>query len=186
MDDRAKKTKRLAIFRAILLIILILMLAATTYALVNLAQAEKVEENLFQMAKVEIDVNDDELVFDKDTWIEPGTPLEREMTVTNSSSEDVAVYYRLYLSDLEGGLEDVIEFTIYHGDKLLYQGKASELTLENPCVDDEALPSGETRTLTFYALLPEEADGSYQGGYLEFDIQVDAVQERNNPDIEFE
>ncbi len=185
MDDRAKQTKRLAIFRAILLIILIIMLAATTYALVNLALTAKVDSNVFEMAKLEISVNDDQLVFDEDTWIEPGTPLTREMTITNESEGDVGIYYRLYLTNLEGGLEDAMEFSIYNGGKLLYEGRAADLTLDNPCVDSDALPGGQTRTLTFVASLPDRDDVVYSGR-LEFDIQVDAVQERNNPDIAFE
>lgn len=47
------------------------------------------------------------------------------------------------------------------------------------------LAAGETRTLTAVVKMREEAGNAYQNGGMTFDMTVDAVQVRNNPDRAF-
>lgn len=81
----------------------------------------------------------------------------------------------MYLENVTGSLPAVLNFEIYDGDKLLFSGSAQDLKRENPCVGDEPLEVGETRTLTAVVKMAEGAGNAYQNGDMAFDVTVDAV-----------
>lgn len=178
-----RKKKRRIWKSAVAIVVLCSMLALTTYAL--LLPSVTVEDNLFQMGVVDLELGNEEALFNtENASIEPGKTLVEEITLVNRSQVDL--YYRLYLDQVQGGLEDQLIFRIYHGEQLLYQGTAGQLTLDNPCKDTTPLAAGETRTLTIQVYLPKQAGNDYQNQGLKFDIKVDGVQARNNPQQQFQ
>lgn len=171
-------------YGSILAIILLLgMLALTTYALI--VSMVSVEDNRFEMGTVEIQLNGGKTIFDgMDMNIEPGYSAKKDFTIENTGTADV--YYRLYLENVTGALGDVLTFEIYDGDQLLFAGKMEELKKESPCSGGAPLAVGETRTLTAVVKMAEEAGNTHQNGGISFDITADAVQAKNNPDQAFE
>lgn len=177
------RTKRKMWGRAAAIVALCAMLAVTTYALQ--LPSVTVANNLFQMGQVDIDLGQGQAIFNASNGtIEPGETLVEEFTIENVG--DVDVYYRLYLERVKGELKDQLEFSIYHGDQILFQGKAQDLTLYNPCKDSVPLAPGESRTLCIQAYLPETAGNDAQDQSLQFDLKVEGVQARNNDQQEFE
>ena len=167
----------------IAIVILAVMLAVTTCALV--LSFVSVEENRFETGTVQINLNDGKTVLDgSDINIEPGYTVVRDFTLENTGSADA--YIRLYLENVEGGLQNALLFSIYKGDELLYGGHAYELTKAAPCTDSTPLSAGETRTYTLVIKMDEAAGNTYQQGKMSFDMTADAVQAKNNPDKLFE
>ena len=123
-------------------------------------------------------------IFDAaDMNIEPGYSIRRDFTVENCGTAEV--YYRVYLENAAGPLLDVLDFAIYDGDTLLFEGAADSLTRETPCEGAAPLAPGETRTLTAVVKMREGAGNTYQNGGITFDMTADAVQVRNNPERAF-
>lgn len=181
--SKPNKTRRKATASIVWVAILFCMLALTTFALV--ASFVSVDDNLFETAQVKIELNGGKTVFDgTDMNIEPGHSLVKNFTVENQGTAQVHV--RLYLENVEGALQEALNFSIYDGDTLLFSGRATELTRENPCLTDTPLNVGETRTLTAVVKMDEAAGNAYQTGGITFDMTADAVQASNNPDKAFE
>ncbi len=180
---KPSQTKQKAYGSIIVTLVLLVMLAITTYALFT--SMVSVEENQFEMGEVKIELNDGKTIFDSvDLNIEPGYSVKEDFTVENQGTADV--YYRLYLENVTGALYDALTFEIYDGETLLYSGDAQALTKENPCISQTALTAGETKTLTAVVKMKEGAGNAYQTGKINFDVTVDAVQAKNNPDKVFE
>ena len=181
--DKTGKTGRKAVGSIAAIAALFLMLAATTYALV--ASFVSVEDNLFETGKVQIELNGGKTVFDgSDMNIEPGHSLVRDFTVENTGSADI--HYRLYLENVEGALQEVLTFSVYDGDKLLFTGKAKDFSKQSPCISETPLAVGETRTLTAVVKMDEAAGNAYQTAGITFDMTAETVQAKNNPDKAFE
>ena len=183
MDKKQAPTKKRAVTSLAAIAVLFCMLALTTYALV--ASFVSVENNFFQTGTVKIELNGGKTIFDdSDINIEPGHSLVRDFTVENKGSTEV--YVRLYLENMEGPLQEVLVFSIYDGDALLFSGTADAWTKETPCISDTPLSAGETRTLTAVVKMDEDAGNAYQVAGITFDMTADAVQAKNNPDKSFE
>ncbi len=165
----------------------ILLLAAaltvTTYAL---SYATVVSEgNEFRTGIVSIDLNGGETIIRGNEYLfEPGMTVEKPFYIQNQSTW--AVYYKIYLADVEGGLADVLQITILNGEKVLYQGTATSLTREAVSAADDLLLIGERRDLTIRFHYPENGDNDGKENKLTFSLCADAVQEKNNPDREFD
>ncbi len=176
------ETKKKAKRNAIAIAILVIMLAITTLALI--LSFVKVDKNDFETGTVKIQLNDGELVFDgRDSNIEPNDTIVKDFTIKNEGSAEA--YYRLYLENISGDLDEALNFKIYEGKTLLYDGATKNLTKENPCQSDKILSQGETRKLTAIVNMDKESDNSYENNTMMFDITVDAVQSKNNPDKKF-
>lgn len=183
MDKNQNRTKKNAVSSLIAIAVLFVMLVFTTYALIS--SFVSVNENLFQTETVKIELNGGKTVFDgSDMNIEPGHTLVRDFTVENKGTAEV--YVRLYLENVQGALQEVLTFSIYEGDKLLFNGSADEWTRESPCISDTPLAVGEIRTLTAVVKMDENAGNAYQVAGITFDMTADAVQSKNNPDKTFE
>ena len=165
------------------IIVLLVMLIITTLALFSsIAEADG---NVFQTAQVKISLNGGEKIFhDDDFQLSPGSSIEKSFTVKNESN--VEAYYRLYFENVNGPLENAVEFQIYDGDNLIYQGKPAQLVKTDPCLAPRSLQAGETHTLSIKAVMLDASGNTYQNAYLEFDVAADAVQVRNNPDKKFD
>lgn len=179
MSETKKKMGKNIVF----ILVLLLMLGITTFALV-LSFAE-VEDNKFVTGKVDIELNGGRPVFDgSDHNIEPNYTIVKEFTIENKGTADV--YYRLYMGNVVGSLQEALNFKIYEADELLYDGNVNELTEETPCTSGRILKAGETRVLRAEVKMPENSGNSYQSGSMTFDITADAVQVKNNPDRKFD
>ncbi len=176
-------TKKRAYGHIAVIIILVLMLAATTYALIlSLVSADG---NIFETGQVEIELNGGQTVFDgSDVNIAPGLSTEKSFTLENKGTADI--YYRIYMENISGALQEVLTFEIYDQDKLLFSGKPKDLTKDSPCTSDTPLAPGEIKTLKAVVKMSEDADNTYQNGDITFDITVDAVQAKNNSNKVFD
>ena len=96
------------------------------------------------------------------------------------------MYYKIYLDNVEGGLADVLEITVLDGDKVLYEGSARSLTRQNVIAADDILLVGEKRDLTIRFHYPESSTNVTQNWELKFDLCAEAVQEKNNPNKDFD
>ena len=96
------------------------------------------------------------------------------------------VYYKLYFTNAEGGLADVLEITIQKDGNELYHGTAASLSSDKAAVDNDALGINERRNLTILFHYPENADNSGQACTLTFNLCADAVQTKNNPQMLFD
>ena len=164
-------------------IILVICLCATTYALV--LATISVNNNEFQTGTVQINLNDGNPVIEEHEFLfEPGMTVVKDFFVENESSCDV--YYRLYFSEIQGGLADVLEITVLDGAKVVYSGLASGFTKENVNAASEILRMDERCDLTMILHFPESAGNETQNLTLSFVICADAVQTKNNPEREFD
>lgn len=182
MAEKSKTLKRLT-GSVIVVVILSICLCITSFALVY--SIVSVEKNLFHTGTVQLNLNDGKPVIEEQEFLfEPGMTVEKNFFVENQSSWDV--YYRLYFSDMEGGLTDVLDVTIRDGEKVLFRGKMSDLTRDKVGATDDILKLNERRDLTISFHFPEEAGNSAQLLQATFTIGADAVQTKNNPDKLFE
>lgn len=179
----SKKTEKKIKLSITSILVLFICLCVTTSAIM-LSKLE-IADNYYQTGTVEINLNDGEPVIKIDEYqFEPGVTVKKEFFIENIGTADF--YYRLYFEEVEGGLTDIIDIKVMNGDKLLYEGKASEL-INKPfsSVDDE-LKSGEKRILDIYFHYPEEEGLRGMNEVLEFNLRADAVQTKNNSSKEFE
>ncbi len=159
-------------------IILAVCLCITTFALVWATVS--VEGNLFHTGTVKINLNDGKPVIEEHEFLfEPGMTVKKDFFIENQSTWDV--YYKLYFTDVEGGLADVLDITVKDGDRILYQGLAGDLIKEKVGAADDILKLNERRNLTVYFHFPEGAGNSTQNLILTFSMKADAVQTKNNP-----
>lgn len=160
------------------IIILTICLCITTFALVWATVS--VDNNLFQTGTIKINLNDGKPIIEEHEFLfEPGMTVKKDFFIENQSTWDV--YYKLYFTDVEGGLADVLEITIKDGDKDLYKGTASDLTRDNLGAANDILKLNERRELTVYFHFPKEAGNETQNRVLSFSMMADAVQTKNNP-----
>jgi len=163
--------------------ILTVSLCITTYALFYATVT--VEENYFKTGLVSIDLNGGKPVIEAHEYLfEPGMTVEKPFYIQNQSTW--AVYYKIYFDHVEGGLADILEITILDGETVLYTGTAATLTRQNVIAADDLLLIGERRDLTIRFHYPEESTNESQNWELKFDLCADAVQEKNNPDKQFD
>ena len=96
------------------IVLLVAMLVITTSALI--ASFVSVEDSIFEMGVVKIDLNGGQTIFDGSDWnVEPGQAIKKDFTLRNDSTVDV--YYRLYLENVTGSLQECLVFEIYDGDQ---------------------------------------------------------------------
>ena len=176
-EIKSKLKKNAAVITA-----LSLMLGITTLALI--LSFGEVKENRFITGTVDIELNGGKPIFDgSDNNIEPNYTIVKEFTIENKGTADV--YYRLYVDQVSGPLQEVLNFKIYEGDQLLFNGPVSTLTKEHPCTSEKILAAGETRVLRQEVNMSKDSDNRYIDEMMQFDMTADAVQVKNNPKKEF-
>ena len=182
MSKQNKTVKKLTA-GIVTIIVLAACLCITTFALIYSTAA--VENNLFQTGEVKINLNDGKPVIEEQEFLfEPGMTVEKTFFIENQSTWDV--YYKLYFTEIEGGLSDVLEVSIQDGDTVLFSGKISKMTKENVGAADNILRLNERRVLTIRFHYPGSAGNSTQNLYLSFALNADAVQTKNNPNKLFD
>ncbi len=181
--SRKHTTEKRLIFGIVLAVILSICLCVTTYALFYAVVT--VEENYFKTGVVSIDLNGGKPVIEEYEYLfEPGMTVEKPFYIKNQSTW--AVYYKIYLDNVEGGLADILDITILDGEQVLYQGTASTLTRQNAIAVNDILLIGERRDLKIRFYYPKDVGNPTQNWELRFDLCADAVQEKNNPDKIFD
>ena len=182
MNNKSSTGKKLAT-SIVIAVILAISLCITTYALYYATVT--MHNNYFKTGIVSIDLNGGKPIITESEYLfEPGMTVEKPFYIKNESTW--AVYYKLYFNNVEGGLSDVLEITIFDGDKVLYEGTASSLTRQNVVAADDLLLIDEKRELKIRFHYPEISGNSTQNMQLKFDFCADAVQEKNNPNKDFE
>ena len=177
---KSAKKLSLGILTAILLSI---GLSITTYAL--LYATVLVEENYFQTGTVSIDLNGGAPVLEESEFLfEPGMRVEKPFYIQNNSS--FGVYYKLYFANTEGDLADVLQVTISEEEKVLFAGTIGELNQADTAAAEEVLQVGERKDLVLGLYHPKEKGNETQDKSLSFDLCAQAVQEKNNPNRDFE
>lgn len=181
MNDNTKTARRLKKSVAAI-VILGVCLALTTAALVM--EAVSVNGNLFQTGGVKIDLNGGKPIIEEHEFLfEPGMTVKKDFYIKNESTRDV--YYKLYMTDISGGLSDVLQITIKSGTKTLYKGSAHDLTEENAVAAGNILRRTEKRNLQMIFYFPPAAGNAAQDKTLSFDLKASAVQVKNNPEKAF-
>ncbi len=182
MSQKTNTAQRLT-WSILFAFVLAAALCVTTYALFYAAVT--VENNYFKTGIVQIDLNGGMPVIEADEYLfEPGMTVEKPFYVQNQSTW--AVYYKIFLDNVEGGLARVLEITVLDGDRILYAGTADGLTRENTPAADDILLIGERRDFTIRFHYPENSKNDTQNWELKFDLCAEAVQEKNNPGKEFD
>lgn len=160
------------------IIVLIICLCITTFALVW--ENVSADNNYFRTGAVKINLNDSKPIIEEHEFLfEPGMTVKKNFFLENQSTWDI--YYKLYFDNIEGGLMDVLDININDGNKILYEGKARDLTKENTNVTVDILKLNERRIFTISFHYPKEAGNKTQNNILEFSMKADAVQTKNNP-----
>lgn len=177
------QTDRQLALSVILIVVLALCLAGTTFALAY--SMVSVEDNLFQTGVVSIDLNGGKpIINDTEAIFEPGMTLKRDFYLKNESTCDV--YYKLYFENVSGGLAELLEVRVCNGEEILFAGTVRELNRQNVAAAEDVLKLGENRQLQIYFHLPQEAGNAAQNQYLTFDFAAEAVQTKNNTNKEFD
>ena len=180
---RSSKTKKRLKGSIVAVIVLAICLCITTYAIVWASVS--VNENVFQTGKLQINLNDGKPVIEEREFLfEPGMTVQKNFFIENESTCEV--YYKLYFTNAEGGLADILEITIADGDKTLYRGTAAELNHTAVSAAVNSLGLNERRDLMISFHYPENADNSGQARTLTFNLCADAVQTKNNPQMLFD
>ncbi len=181
MSDKNRGTGKRLTASVVIIFLLALCLAITSYALVY--SMMEVEDNIFLTGQVKINLNDGlPVIRDNEFLFEPGMTVKKEFFVQNESTCDV--YYRLYFQNVNGGLADVLQIKICDGDRVLYSGTPNGLNGQVKAADD-LLKINEKRELQIYFHFPQGAGNGAQQQYLSFDFTAEAVQTKNNPNKEF-
>ncbi len=182
MTDKRNTSRKLASALAVILL-LCLCLTLTTFALVY--SMVSVEDNLFQTGRVHIDLNGGQPVIREDEFLfEPGMTVKKDFYLENQSTCEI--YYKLYFQNVAGGLADLLNVEIRHGDTLLYGGTPSSLSKTAVVAADDTLGVDERLELQIYFHFPEETGNEGQGLFLSFDMAAEGVQVKNNPNREFD
>ena len=182
MKNDSKTAKRLR-GNIVIVIVLALCLAITTFALIY--ESVSVDDNLFHTGSVKINLNDGKPVIRENEFLfEPGMTVKKDFFIENESTWDV--YYKIYMDDVTGGLAKVLDVTIKDGDKTLYHGTPAELNRKQVSTVDEILKVNQKKTLTVYFHFPENAGNDAQSLDLTFTMCAEATQTKNNPNREFD
>lgn len=181
--NKSKSTEKKMTGAIVAVVVLSICLCFTTFALVW--ETVSMESNLFHTGSVKIDLNGGKPVIEEREFLfEPGMTVEKDFYIENQSTWDV--WYRIYFDRVEGGLADVLEITLREGDRVIWQGKLSDMTKDRMAESADALKLQESKTLTLEFRFPESTGNEAQGQSLSFDIVADAVQQKNNPNRLFD
>lgn len=170
----------------VVVVLALSVLSVTAYAATR--QEVSVMGNLFHTGTVDINLNDGKAVTDDEmfTRFEPGMNVTARFFIENNSTD--AVYYKLYMRNVEGTLADVLQITVTtaDGSRVLYSGGISRFTRSGVGPARMELGLDERQELIIWFYFPESAGNAYQAQSLTFELCADAVQTKNNPNGDFE
>ena len=164
-----------------MVIVLALGLSTTSMALVY--HEVEIENNQFVTGKVSVCINDDQPIFDDDMFFVPGMVVERDFTLRNDSTCDV--YYRLYLTKVEGELAETLQVEVWSGETKLFSGTLAEMNGIKSEGADGTLAKGEEQIMTIVFSVPNDCTDALENCAVDFDLNADVVQTVNNPEGSF-
>ncbi len=178
-----KKTAKRLTTSIVVIILLCICLAVTTFALVY--SIVSVDNNLFSTGTLQINLNDGKpVISDNEFLFEPGMTVKKNFFVTNESFCEI--YYKLYFQNVNGGLADILKVKICDGDKVLFEGTPLKLNRKAVSASEDILTPNEKRDLQIYFYFPQNLGNETQDLYLNFEFAADAVQVKNNINREFD
>ena len=167
----------------LIIVVLAIALCITTFAL--LYSMVKVDDNSFKTGSIKINRNDGNPVIEEEDFLfEPGMSVQKDFFIENEGTWDV--YYKVYFENVKGDLAEVLDITLKDGERVVYSGKAADMTRDEIESDEEILKEGERRQMTIIFSFPENSGNETQNAYLEFNMSADAVQTKNNPNRLFD
>lgn len=176
------KLKKRLVFLVVTVVLLVASLAVTSFALADSVVA--IRNNRFTMNPgVTFEVNKGDPVVDvTDIIYEPGGRYQSKIPIANNATFDV--WYRVYFTDVEGGLKDDITVTVKEENgKILCQGLMYEL--DSDSVSVSTLAAGEEKTLYIEFYFSSDAGNDAQGQEVSFNITANATQKQNNAQKDF-
>ncbi len=129
--------------------------------------------------KVKINFNDGAPLMESSVALSPMETWTGRAFIENTGK--CSVYYRLYLKNIDGALSDKIELTVMIDGNIFYQGVASEFTINNAIVSEKEFNKGEKADVLLILFFNAETEDEGQSKDFRFEVQVDAVQTKNNP-----
>lgn len=163
---------------AVLTVLLVLGLAVTSFA-IGLSLVE-VPGNAFRTGHIRLNLNDGRPVIQENEFaFEPGATIQKNFFLQNEGTWEV--YYKLYFSDIQGDLADILDVRIESDGEILYSGKMSALTRRKVQPANTRLAVDQRREFTITFHFPENAGNEYKNAELTFELCADAVQTKNNP-----
>ncbi len=181
MKTKENRTSRKLSFK--LIGITILLLSTCMLALAISLEKIKIEDNVFQIGNIDINLNNGQAIINNDFLLEPGATIEKDFFIENVGSSPA--YFKLYFKDIEGKLAEILDVKIKENDKVLYSGKLADLTRFKVKVNDDILDAKEKKELKLIIKTPEDTPNAYQNSKLTFVLSADAVQTKNNDKKEF-
>lgn len=137
----------------------------------------------FRANNVEISFNDGKSLMEISTILSPGETWSKHASIENTGKG--SVYYRFYLIDMEGELKDDIQLCVMLNGNVCFEGMATDFNVKNAVVCDEELKKGEKADILVVVFLSDDNSVNDKSANFSFNIKVDAVQSKNNPDKVF-
>lgn len=143
-----------------------------------------IKDNQLKTGTVELNLNDGiPLLQENEYFFYPGMTLEKTIFIENTGSD--SVYYRLYFEDISGSLSDHLIVTIQDDGKTLCACTVSGMTAKNAATASGELAPAQRRNLTVCFQLPEDCPEDLENQRLHFTLCAEAVQTKNNPEMNF-
>ena len=139
--------------------------------------------NILGTGELRVNLNDGKPLVTEEDVIGPGCDIEKTFFIENLGNYDA--WYKLYFENVDGKIADIVEVTIQSGEKVLLQGKVSELTADRVSAMEELLPKGARKTLTATFHIPETYGNEIQKQSVTFRLGAKAVQANNNEAKDF-
>ncbi len=162
--------------------VLVLVCLLTTATMAYEYSIKQVDDNLFTTGEVSIELRREQEAYSR--VIYPNDTVEESFTIRNNGTCDV--FYKVYVSNIQGELAKWLEVTVKTDGKVLFSGNMEEFNGAEDSKAVDVLKYGEEKTLTVTIHMSEDSDNSAQGLKLSYDLNVDAVQTKNNHDAQFD
>ena len=183
----ANKLMKKLTFSAILVIVLCVCLALTTFALVY--SAVSVENNLFGTGYVLINLNNGlPVITESEFLFEPGMTVEKSFFLENIGTCDV--YYKIYLEGIQGDLANYIKIRLTTDSGAeIYYGDMNEFVRNKVSAFNDVLSCEESnnrRDFIISFVFSEDIGNAAKNAGASFDIKAEAVQTKNNESRNFD
>lgn len=158
----------------------IFITAILTIAAIIIFSCSLSRVGFFRSNKVEISFNEGTSLMESPASLSPGETWSKHTSIENTGKS--SIYYRFYLDKLDGQLKDYIELCVMLNGNVCFEGLATEFNVKNAVVGEEALSKGEKVDILIVVFLSDDTVINDENAGFSFDIKVDAVQSKNNPD----
>lgn len=171
----------------VIIILLIIGLTITTFALMR--ETLQLNEHTFETGRMKINLNDGKTLRFKDvngneiTYFEPGMNVVSDFFVKNEGTNDM--YYRFYFDHVKGELADVIRVKILDGQTVILEGNMKDMDRQHAQAVDDVLAINEKKELSILFSFESGVDNRHMSKYLEFALNAEGTQVRNNINKEF-